>query len=173
MAALDVITRLLKPGDHVIAGDDLYGGTNRLLTYIKTNMGVVVHHIDTTDPTSVLPLVEAGKTAMLLLESPTNPLLKIADIEQIALDVHRAAPEALVVVDNTMMSPYLQRPLELGADIVYDSGTKYLSGHHDLMAGVVTCNREDVAKASGFSTELHFVESLTSFNRNSHSRSTQ
>ena len=176
MAALDVITRLLKPGDHVIAGDDLYGGTNRLLTYIKTNMGVVVHHIDTTDPTSVLPLVEAGKTAMLLLESPTNPLLKIADIEQIALDVHRAAPEALVVVDNTMMSPYLQRPLELGADIVYDSGTKYLSGHHDLMAGVVTCNREDVAKASGSShrtSRPDFVESLTSLNRNSHSRSMQ
>ncbi len=155
MAALDVITRLLKPGDHVIAGDDLYGGTNRLLTYIKTHMGVVVHHVDTTDPTSVLPLVVAGKTAMVLLESPTNPLLKIADIEQIALDVHRAAPEALIVVDNTMMSPYLQRPLELGADIVYDSGTKYLSGHHDLMAGVVTCNREDVAKASGPPTEYH------------------
>lgn len=176
MAALDVITRLLKPGDHVIAGDDLYGGTNRLLTYIKTHMGVIVHHIDTTDPTSVLPLVAAGKTAMVLLESPTNPLLKIADIEQIALDVHRAAPEALVVVDNTMMSPYLQRPLELGADIVYDSGTKYLSGHHDLMAGVVTCNREDVAKASGSSHRTirsDFVESLTSLNRNSHSRSMQ
>lgn len=176
MAALDVITRLLKPGDHVIAGDDLYGGTNRLLTYIKTHMGVVVHHVDTTDPTSVLPLVEAGKTAMVLLESPTNPLLKIADIEQIALDVHRAAPEALIVVDNTMMSPYLQRPLELGADIVYDSGTKYLSGHHDLMAGVVTCNREDVAKASGSSYRISppdFVESLTSLNRISLSQSMQ
>lgn len=176
MAALDVITRLLKSGDHVIAGDDLYGGTNRLLTYIKTHMGVIVHHVDTTDPASVLPLVAAGKTAMVLLESPTNPLLKIADIEQIALDVHRAAPEALVVVDNTMMSPYLQRPLELGADIVYDSGTKYLSGHHDLMAGVVTCNREDVAKASGSSHRTlrsDFVQSLTSLNRNSHSRSMQ
>ena len=174
MAALDVITRILKPGDHVIAGDDLYGGTNRLLTYIKTHMGVIVHHVDTTDPASVLPLVAAGKTAMVLLESPTNPLLKIADIEQIALDVHRAAPEALVVVDNTMMSPYLQRPLELGADIVYDSGTKYLSGHHDLMAGVVTCNREDIAKASGtFNTRACFVQSLTSLNRNSPSQSTQ
>ena len=172
MAALDVITRLLKPGDHVIAGDDLYGGTNRLLTYIKTHMGVIVHHVDTTDPASVLPLVAAGKTAMVLLESPTNPLLKVADIEQIALDVHRAAPEAVIVVDNTMMSPYLQRPLELGADIVYDSGTKYLSGHHDLMAGVVTCNREDIAKASG-SSRNDFVHSLTWLNRNSPSRSTQ
>ena len=162
MAALDVITRLLKPGDHVIAGDDLYGGTNRLLTYIKTHMGVIVHHVDTTDPTLVLPLVVADKTAMVLLESPTNPLLKIADIEQIALDVHRTAPEALVVVDNTMMSPYLQRPLELGADIVYDSGTKYLSGHHDLMAGVVTCNREDVAKASASSHQTSGPNSVPS-----------
>ena len=113
-------------------------------------MGVIVHHVYTTDPTSIL-LLAAGKTAVVLLESPTNPVLKIADIVQIALDVHRAAPEDLVVVDNTMISPYLQRPLELGADIVYDSGTKYLSGHHDLLAGVVTCNREDVAKASGTS----------------------
>lgn len=144
MAALDVITRLLKAGDEVIAGDDLYGGTNRLLTYLKKHMDVVVHHVDTTKPETIPPLVKPGKTAMVLLESPTNPLLKVAEIDQIAADVHRLAPDALVVVDNTMMSPYLQRPLELGADIVYDSGTKYLSGHHDLMAGVVCCNRNDI-----------------------------
>ncbi|KAG8797213.1 cystathionine beta-lyase, partial [Serendipita sp. 399] len=113
MAALDVITRLLKSGDEVIAGDDLYGGTNRLLTYLKEHNGVIVHHVDTTDPELIVPLVEPGKTAMVLLESPTNPLLKIADLELIANYVHRKAPEALVVVDNTMMSPYLQRPLEL------------------------------------------------------------
>ncbi|KIM33447.1 hypothetical protein M408DRAFT_326161 [Serendipita vermifera MAFF 305830] len=150
MAALDVITRLLKAGDEVIAGDDLYGGTNRLLTYLKEHNGVTVHHVDTTDPEFILPLVKHGKTAMVLLESPTNPLLKIADLELIANYVHRGAPDALVVVDNTMMSPYLQRPLEIGADIVYDSGTKYLSGHHDLMAGVITCNREDIGKQIGF-----------------------
>lgn len=146
MAALDVITRLLKPGDEVIAGDDLYGGTNRLLTYLKTHGGVTVHHVDTTDPDSVHPKVKAGKTAMVLLESPINPLLKIADLAKISADVKERAPEAIVVVDNTMMSPYLQRPLEHGADIVYDSATKYLSGHHDLMAGVITCNRDDLAK---------------------------
>jgi len=83
---------------------------------------------------------------MVLLESPTNPLLQIADLAAISDLVHQHVPEALVVVDNTMMSPYLQRPLEHGADLVYDSGTKYLSGHHDLMAGVVVCDREDVAK---------------------------
>lgn len=110
---------------------------------------------------------------MVLLESPTNPLLKIADIQGISHAVHAASPvssivrgilsdsipkmfifsinphqSALVVVDNTMMSPYLQRPLNLGADIVYDSGTKYLSGHHDLMAGIIAVERDEVAKVS-------------------------
>ena len=146
MAAMDVITRMLKPGDEVVAGDDLYGGTNRLLNYLKTNSGVIVHHVDTTNPDSILPYVKAEKTAMVLLESPTNPLLKIADLAKISADVKERAPDAIVVVDNTMMSPYLQRPLEHGADIVYDSATKYLSGHHDLMAGVITCNRDDLGK---------------------------
>ncbi|KAF7332040.1 Cystathionine beta-lyase [Mycena kentingensis (nom. inval.)] len=149
MAALDVILRILKPGDEVIAGDDLYGGTNRLLSYIRTNGGVIVHHVDTTNPTSVLPFLN-DQTRMVLLESPTNPLLKIVDLARISKDVHERAPEAIVVVDNTMMSPYLQRPLEHGADIVYDSATKYLSGHHDLMAGVITCNRDDLHKQMAF-----------------------
>ncbi|CAK5274208.1 unnamed protein product [Mycena citricolor] len=150
MAALDIILRILKPGDEIIAGDDLYGGTNRLLTHIRTHGGIVVHHVDTTDPTSVLRYLKAGKTAMVLLESPTNPLLKIADLAAISKDVKERAPDAIVVVDNTMMSPYLQRPLEHGADIVYDSATKYLSGHHDLMAGVITCNRDDLHKQMAF-----------------------
>ncbi|KAJ7056569.1 Cys/Met metabolism PLP-dependent enzyme-domain-containing protein [Mycena amicta] len=150
MAALDVILRILKPGDEVIAGDDLYGGTNRLLSYIRTNGGVTVHHVDTTDPTSVLPFLHPTKTRMVLLESPTNPLLKIVDLAAISKDVKERAPDAIVVVDNTMMSPYLQRPLEHGADIVYDSATKYLSGHHDLMAGVITCNRDDLHKQMAF-----------------------
>ncbi|QRW04591.1 Cys/Met metabolism PLP-dependent enzyme [Ceratobasidium sp. AG-Ba] len=149
MAALDIITRLLKPGDEVIAGDDLYGGTNRLLNYLRTHTGVTVHHVDTTNPDSLRPVL-SEKTTLVLLESPTNPLLKIADLALLASIVAAAAPEALVVVDNTMMSPYLQRPLEHGAHIVYDSGTKYLSGHHDLMAGVIVCNRDDVAKQIAF-----------------------
>ncbi|TFK40243.1 cystathionine beta-lyase [Crucibulum laeve] len=150
MAALDVILRILKPGDEIIAGDDLYGGTNRLLTYIRTHVGVTVHHVDTTNPESLHAYIHPTKTAMVLLESPTNPLLKIADLATISKDVKERAPGAIVVVDNTMMSPYLQRPLEHGADIVYDSATKYLSGHHDLMAGVVTCNRDDLAKQIAF-----------------------
>lgn len=136
MTALDVITRLLKPGDEVIAGDDLYGGTNRLVKYLATNGGIIAHHVDTTNVEAVRAVV-SKKTAMVLLESPTNPLIKIADISAISQLVHEQAPDALVVVDNTMLSPLLMSPLELGADIVYESGTKYLSGHHDLMAGAI------------------------------------
>ncbi|KAJ3289554.1 cystathionine beta-lyase [Borealophlyctis nickersoniae] len=141
MGALDVITRLVKSGDEVIAGDDLYGGTNRLLTFLKTHNNITVHHVDTTSPAAVEPCLNSA-TRLVLLETPTNPLIKIADIPAISKLVHEKCPDALVVVDNTMMSPYLQRPLEQGADIVYHSGTKYLSGHHDLMAGVVATKEE-------------------------------
>lgn len=139
MGALDVITRLLRPGDEVVTGDDLYGGTNRLLKFLATNSGIVVHHIDTTKPELVQSVV-GPKTAMVLLETPTNPLIKVVDIPTISRFAHEANPKALVAVDNTMLSPLLQNPLELGADIVYESGTKYLSGHHDLMAGVLAVN---------------------------------
>lgn len=143
MGALDVITRLLKPGDEVITGDDLYGGTNRLLTYLKNNQGVIVHHVDTTNVDRVKEVI-SNKTSMVLLETPTNPLIKIVDIPTIAKATHEASPKALVVVDNTMLSPMLSNPLDLGADIVYESGTKYLSGHHDIMAGVIACNSAEV-----------------------------
>jgi cystathionine beta-lyase len=139
MGALDVISRILRPGDEVITGDDLYGGTNRLLNYLSTNGGIVVHHVDTTNPEKIKSVVN-GKTAMVLLETPTNPLIKIVDIPTIAKITHDMNEKALVVVDNTMLSPMLCNPLELGADIVYESGTKYLSGHHDIMAGVLAFN---------------------------------
>jgi cystathionine beta-lyase len=139
MGALDVITRMLRPGDEVITGDDLYGGTNRLLTYLAANNGIVVYHVDTTEPERVRDVVSL-KTAMVLLETPTNPLIKIVDIPSIAKIVHEINEKALVVVDNTMLSPMLCNPLDLGADLVYESGTKYLSGHHDIMAGVLAFN---------------------------------
>ena len=139
MGALDVITRLLRPGDEVVTGDDLYGGTNRLLKYLATHGDIIVHHVDTTQPERVRKALNS-KTAMVLLETPTNPLIKIVDIPSIAKLTHEVNPKALVAVDNTMLSPLLQNPLELGADIVYESGTKYLSGHHDLMAGVLAVN---------------------------------
>ncbi|KAF2662385.1 cystathionine beta-lyase-like protein [Lophiostoma macrostomum CBS 122681] len=139
MGALDVITRLLRPGDEVVTGDDLYGGTNRLLKYLSTHGGIIVHHVDTTNPETVRAVVN-NKTALVLLETPTNPLIKIVDIPSIASIVHNVNPTSIVSVDNTMLSPLLQNPLDLGADIVYESGTKYLSGHHDLMAGVIAIN---------------------------------
>ena len=141
MGALDVITRQLRPGDEVVTGDDLYGGTNRLLKYLSAHGGIVVHHVDTTTPEKVREVL-TEKTTMVLLETPTNPLIKIVDIPTIAEMSHTVNPGCLVVVDNTMLSPYLQNPLELGADIVYESGTKYLSGHHDLMAGVLAVKSE-------------------------------
>jgi cystathionine beta-lyase len=130
---------MLRPGDEVVSGDDLYGGTNRLLKYLSTNGGIIVHHVDTTNPEKVKEVI-SNKTAMVLLETPTNPLLKIVDIPSISKITHQINEKALVVVDNTMLSPMLLNPLELGADIVYESGTKYLSGHHDIMAGVLAVN---------------------------------
>ncbi|KAM3511657.1 hypothetical protein MY11210_004674 [Beauveria gryllotalpidicola] len=144
MGALDVITRVLRPGDEVITGDDLYGGTHRLLTYLASNSGIVVRHVDTTKVDAVAQQI-SPRTAMVLLETPTNPLIKIVDIPSIAARAHHANPKALVVVDNTMLSPMLCNPLDLGADVVYESGTKYLSGHHDIMAGVIACNDPAVA----------------------------
>ncbi|KAI9141684.1 cystathionine beta-lyase [Paraphysoderma sedebokerense] len=145
MGALDIITRLVKEGDEIIAGNDLYGGTNRLLNYLKTTYSIKIHHIDTTKAGSIVPHLNS-KTRLVLLESPTNPLIKVADIPTISTLVHQSCPNALVVVDNTMMSPYLQRTLELGADIEYHSGTKYLCGHHDVMAGVIGVRDEKVGE---------------------------
>ena len=139
MGALDVITRILRPGDEVVTGDDLYGGTNRLLKFLSTYGGIVAHHVDTTNIDKVKAVL-SPKTAMVLLESPTNPLIKVVDIPTISALAHDTNPKTLVAVDNSMLSPLLMNPLELGADIVYESGTKYLSGHHDVMAGVIAIN---------------------------------
>ncbi|SNX86686.1 related to cystathionine beta-lyase [Melanopsichium pennsylvanicum] len=160
MACLDVITRIVKAGQRIIAGDDLYGGTNRLLGYLASHQNIHTDHVDTTDAAKVEHMLQqrsrdaaagkCGKVSMLLLETPTNPCLKICDLQRCAAAAKKWAPDAVVVVDNTMMSPYLMRPLELGVDVVYDSGTKYLSGHHDLMAGVIACDRDDLGKQIAF-----------------------
>ena len=113
---------------------------------MKSQNQTIVHHIDTTNLESVEKCLNIN-TKIVLLETPTNPLIKIVDIPGISRLVRdKCGPNALVVVDNTMMSPYLQNPLELGADIVYHSGTKYLSGHHDLMCGVVGVKSEELGK---------------------------
>ena len=172
MAALDVISRLLKPGDEIIAGDDIYGGTvrlqvsrliisgtHRLLKYLSTHHGIAVHHVDTTNVENVRPFLNEN-TLLVLLETPTNPLIKIVDIPSIARLTHELCPRGIVVVDNTMLSPYLQNPLDLGADIVYESGTKYLSGHHDLMAGVLAVQDSSLGDVSPPCTSFLSLETL-------------
>jgi cystathionine beta-lyase len=115
---------------------------------MKSQNQTIVHHIDTTNLEAVEKCLNLN-TKIVLLETPTNPLIKIVDITGISRLVReKCGPNALVVVDNTMMSPYLQNPLELGADIVYHSGTKYLSGHHDLMCGVVGVKSAELGKVS-------------------------
>jgi cysteine-S-conjugate beta-lyase len=165
MSALDTITRLVKSGEEIIAGDDIYGGilvplsnsiihtekwqyiyvgTNRLLAHVSANLNIKVHHLNLTIPNIIDTHLNPEKTRLVLLETPTNPLIKIIDIASISERVHRVCPRALVVVDNTMMSPILMSPLKLGADIEYHSGTKFLSGHHDLMAGVIAVKEKEL-----------------------------
>ncbi|KAI9355078.1 cystathionine beta-lyase MetG [Zopfochytrium polystomum] len=150
MTALDVITRLVPSGHHIVAGNDLYGGSNRLLAHLARTNNIVVHHVDTTNIDEIRPVLDPTKTALVLLESPTNPCMRIADIRAISDLVHTICSTALVVVDNTMMSPVLMNPLELGADVEYHSATKFLSGHHDLMAGVVAVNNDALADRIAF-----------------------
>ncbi|WFD42774.1 cysteine-S-conjugate beta-lyase [Malassezia psittaci] len=156
MSCLDVMTRLVRAGERIVAGTDIYGGTNRLLGILRTTYDIHVDHIDMRDAgvfeqhlkqcADAYEKGEAPRVSMVLLESPTNPLLEICDLALFVQIARKYTPNALVVVDNTMMSPYLMRPLDMGADLVYDSGTKYLSGHHDIMAGVIATNNDDLAK---------------------------
>lgn len=147
LAAITAVTRLLKPGDELLACEDLYGGAFRLFSRILTERGITVRYADFTAPG---PLPVTPRTRLVYLETPSNPLLKICDLRKIAREAHAAG--ALLCVDGTAMTPYLQKPLDLGADIVLHSATKYLSGHADVTAGVVVVKDKDVAD------ELYFIQ---------------
>lgn len=147
MAAIDAVLRLLESGDEVIAGDDLYGGANRILAHAARAAGLHVRHVDTTDPAAVAHAV-TPRTRLVLLESPTNPRLRVIDIRAIAEIAH--ARGALVAVDNSLLSAYLQKPLALGADIAIQSATKALGGHSDLTAGVVAVRDLALAERLAF-----------------------
>lgn len=134
------IITMLKAGDHVVAGDDLYGGTNRLLRQVAMKMGIDVDFVDTTDLKKVEAAVKPN-TKLFWLETPTNPLLKVSDIEAVCKIAHKF-PGVVVVVDNTFLSAYLQRPLDLGADVVMYSLTKYMNGHSDVIMGAAIMNDE-------------------------------
>ena len=137
MAATTTVLMLLRKGDHVIAGDDVYGGTYRLFEQVLRNYGLQFTYVDPQDPSNVEKAVRKN-TRLVWIETPTNPLMRIIDIRRISKISQKA--HALLVVDNTFMSPYLQNPLSHGADIVVHSTTKYLGGHSDLIGGAAITN---------------------------------
>ncbi|ESR55305.1 cystathionine beta-lyase [Citrus sinensis] len=139
MAALAAVTHLLGTGEEIVAGDDLYGGTDRLLSRVTPKTGVVVKRVNTCDLDEVASAIGPW-TKLVWVESPTNPRQQICDIRKIAEMAH--AHGALLLVDNSIMSPVLSRPLELGADIVMHSATKFIAGHSDVMAGVLAVKGE-------------------------------
>ncbi len=140
MAALTTVLLLFKSGDHLLVSEDLYGGTYRLLEKVLQQFGLRASYIDTTNLAEIESNL-ADRTRGILIESPTNPLMKITDLAGAAALAHQH--DLLTIVDNTFMTPYFQRPLELGADIVVHSASKYLGGHNDLLAGLVVA-REDI-----------------------------
>ena len=140
-AASTVIISLLKAGDNVIGFDDLYGGTRRLLSNVFINFGITVSYVDATIPENIEKAIKP-ETRLIWIETPTNPLLKIADIRAIAQIAKRHG--LILVVDNTFLSPYFQKPLSLGADVVVYSTTKYISGHSDALGGSVVTNDKDI-----------------------------
>lgn len=153
LAATDCVLRGLKAGDEVIAMDDLYGGTYRMFTRIYKESGIIFHFVDMND----LPKFEAlinEKTRLVWVETPTNPLMKLADIAAIA-EITKKYSNILFAVDNTFATPYLQKPLDLGADIVMHSATKYLGGHSDVIAGAL------IVKEEALGNQLHFQQFAT------------
>ena len=145
MAAVDTVLRiLLKPGDHIVIGNDAYGGTYRLIQQIFTQWGIENTPVDITNTDEVAAAIQ-DNTKVVWVETPTNPLLSIADIQALAA----IKGDATLVVDNTFASPYLQKPLELGADVVLHSTTKYIGGHSDVVGGVVCANRPADTESKG------------------------
>ncbi|MGB7600682.1 MAG: PLP-dependent aspartate aminotransferase family protein [Candidatus Sulfotelmatobacter sp.] len=147
MAAINAIASMLKAGDHVVCGNDLYGGTPRLFNQVLTNFGLEFSYVDTSDAENVERAIRKN-TRMVYVETPTNPLMRLSDLTEISRICRRKKVE--LVVDNTFMSPYFQQPLSLGADMVVHSTTKFLNGHSDGLGGVVVCSRAEQAEKLAF-----------------------
>lgn len=143
MAAIMLVLSILKPGDHVICSDDVYGGTSRAVKEVLAPMGVSNTSVDLSKMPDLMAALRP-ETKMIFVETPTNPTMKVADIAAIAKVGHER--NILTVVDNTFLTPYFQRPLTLGADIVIHSGTKYLGGHNDLLAGIVVLREPELGQ---------------------------
>lgn len=152
LAAIDSVLKLLSSGDEIVAVDDIYGGAYRLFTHVYEKLGITVRYVDTTEIDNVAQAV-TSKTKLVWIESPTNPTLKVSDIETIAAITKSV--NAWLVVDNTFASPIGQNPIDLGADIVIHSGTKYIGGHSDLVAGLV------VTKTPELSEKIKFIQNAS------------
>jgi cystathionine gamma-lyase len=148
MGCLDSIMKLCRAGDHIVCGENVYGGTFRLFDKILQNYGLRFSYVDTREPQRIADAMTPG-TRMVMVETPTNPLMRLTDLAAAADVAHRGG--ALLVVDNTFATPYFQRPLDYGADIVWHSATKYLNGHSDMVGGIAVLNDDDLA------TRLQFV----------------
>lgn len=149
VAATDAVIKLLSPGDEVIAANDMYGGTYRLFSKVFEKFGIIFTYVDTTNVANIKAAVSA-KTKLIWIETPTNPLMNITDIE--AVSAIAKANNVLLCVDNTFASPYLQNPLDLGADIVMHSATKYLGGHSDVIQGALMMNSAELRE------QLYFIQ---------------
>lgn len=147
MAALQTVFTLFSQGDHLIVSLDLYGGTYRLLEKILSKYGVTASYVDTND-LDAIETVRKPNTKAVFIETPTNPLMMVTDIEAVSLWARKH--EILTIVDNTLLTPYFQRPLELGADIVVHSATKYLGGHNDVLAGLIVTKGEKLSEEIAF-----------------------
>jgi cystathionine beta-lyase/cystathionine gamma-synthase len=147
MSATDTVFRMLEKGDHVVAGENMYGGSYRLFSRVCEKFGLEFTYVDTSNVANVKSALR-DNTKIVFLETPTNPMMTITDIGACAEVAHQRG--TLVVVDNTFCSPYLQRPIELGADIVVHSTTKFLNGHSDSVGGVVVSNSDEIAEKIGF-----------------------
>lgn len=152
LAAIDSVLKLLSAGDEIIAVDDIYGGAYRLFTHVYEKLGIKVTYVDTTDADNVANAV-SSQTKLIWIESPTNPTLKVSDIQKIA-QIAKSV-NALLLVDNTFASPIAQNPIALGADIVIHSGTKYIAGHSDFVAGLV------VTSTAELSDKIKFIQNAS------------
>jgi len=149
LAAEDALIRAaLRPGDHIVLGNDAYGGTYRLIDRVLSQWGITNSAVDMADTAAVQAVVAANNTKMVWVETPSNPMMKVTDIAAMAQLAHDAG--ALLVVDNTFASPYLQQPLAFGADVVVHSTTKYIGGHSDASGGAVVVNDDELAEKVGF-----------------------
>lgn len=147
MGCVDSLMKLFRGGDHVVCGENVYGGTFRLFDKILRNYGMEFTFVDTRDPQHIEDAVRPA-TRAVLVETPSNPLMRVTDIRAAAAIAHRSS--ALLIVDNTFASPVFQRPFELGADIVFHSTTKYLNGHSDMVGGIALVNDDDIAERLQF-----------------------